>query len=78
MLMFKTKVFLCSLLGEGIYTLVQRLSFAPRHRLARLVARSTNKPSAMDHLKDLCYFMMQYQVAIFRSFLVFTKENFIQ
>jgi hypothetical protein len=42
-LMFKTKVFLRSLCGESVWSIVQRTSFAPRHRLARLVQRRTGK-----------------------------------
>lgn len=41
--MFKSKVFLRSLLGERVWAVVQHLSFAPRHRLARLVQRETGK-----------------------------------
>lgn len=41
--MFRTKVFLRSLLGEKVWSFVQRLSPAPRHRLARLVQYKTGK-----------------------------------
>jgi hypothetical protein len=41
MLMFKLKVFLRSLLGEGVWAVVQQLSPTPRHRLMRLVQRET-------------------------------------
>ncbi len=40
-LMFKTKVFLRSILGEGVWTMVQRYSTAPRHRLIQLCQRET-------------------------------------
>jgi hypothetical protein len=43
MLMFKLKVLLRSLFGEGVWSVVQRLSFTPRHRLARLVQRETGR-----------------------------------
>lgn len=42
-LMFKTKEFLRSLLGEGVWSVVQRCSTAPRHRLARLVQQETRR-----------------------------------
>lgn len=42
-LMFKTKVFLRSLLGEGVWKVVQRCSPAPRHRLIRLCQSETQQ-----------------------------------
>jgi hypothetical protein len=42
-LMFRTKVFLRSLLGEGVWKVVQRCSTAPRHRLIRLCQRETGQ-----------------------------------
>jgi hypothetical protein len=42
-MMFKIKVFLRSLFGESVWSVVQRLSFTPRHRLARLVQRETGR-----------------------------------
>lgn len=42
-LLFKTKVFLRSLLGEGVWTAVQRCSLAPRHRLIQLCQRETRR-----------------------------------
>jgi len=39
--MFKLKMFLRSLLGEGVWTVVQRFSMARRHRLIRLCQRET-------------------------------------
>lgn len=41
--MFKTKVFLRSLLGESIWSLVQGTSTAPRHRLIRLCKEETKQ-----------------------------------
>jgi hypothetical protein len=42
-LMFKSKVFLRSLLGEGVWKVVQRVSTAPRHRLIRLCQQETRQ-----------------------------------
>jgi hypothetical protein len=42
-LLFKTKVLLRSLFGEGVWKIVQRCSSAPRHRLIRLCQRETRQ-----------------------------------
>jgi hypothetical protein len=43
MFMFKLKVFLRSVFGEGVWAVVQKMSVAPRHRLMRLVQRETRR-----------------------------------
>jgi hypothetical protein len=43
MVTFRLKVFLRSLFGERIWSVVQRLSPLPRHRLIRLSQRETNR-----------------------------------
>jgi hypothetical protein len=43
MLLFRLKVFLRSILGERIWSVVQQLSPTARHRLMRLVQRETNR-----------------------------------
>lgn len=42
-LMFKTKVFVRSVLGEGVWSLAQKASTAPRHRLIRLCKSETRQ-----------------------------------
>jgi hypothetical protein len=42
-LIFKTKVFMRSFLGEGVWRVVQRCSMAPRHRLIQLCQRETGR-----------------------------------
>lgn len=43
MLIFRLKVFLRSIFGERIWSVVQRLSPTPRHRLMRMVQRETRQ-----------------------------------
>lgn len=58
MLMFRLKVFLRSVLGERIWSVVQRLSPLPRHRLIRLCQDKTNLVvragpfAGMNHIHD--------------------------